>query len=87
MKLACLIVLAACGGGIAFAENECPGQLGWTLPAGGDMVALVKQCVAAFYSEGPGGGHYDNMMGPYAKIGCGIYQSGTAVTILEDLGN
>src|SRR5439155_25707051 len=80
------------GGGIAFAENECPVQGGWSLPAGGDMVALVKQCVAAFYAEGPGTdyqthGHYINMMGPYASLGCGIYQMGSGVTILQDYGN
>ena len=75
------------GGGIAFAENECPRQGNWTLPVGGDMVALVKQCMKAFYDEGPGGGHYENMMGSYAKLGCGIYQSGTKVTIVQDYGN
>ena len=75
------------GGGIAFAENECPQQGNWNLPAGGDMAALVRQCIDAFYSEGPGGGHYDNLMGAYSKIGCGIYQSGTKVTIVQDLGN
>lgn len=78
---------ATSGGGIAFAENECPVQGNWMLQAGGDMSALVGQCVAAFYSEGPGGGHYDNMMGPYAKLGCGIYQMGTGVTIVQDYGN
>jgi hypothetical protein len=80
------------GGGIAFAENECPGHSGWTLPPGGDMNALVGTCIAAFYSEGPGTdyathGHYINMMGGYAKLGCGIYQAGTDVTIIQDYGN
>ena len=75
------------GGGIAFAENECPQQGNWTLPAGGDATQVVIQCVAAFYSEGPGGGHYENMMGPYAKLGCGIYESGGKITIVQDFGN
>lgn len=80
------------GGGIAFAENECPGHSGWHLPPGGDMNALVGECVKAFYDEGPGSdynthGHYINMMGNYAKLGCGIYQSGTDVTIVQDYGN
>ena len=79
------------GGGIAQAENECPQQGNWQLPPGGDMKALVGQCVAAFYSEGPGSdynthGHYINMMGPYSKLGCGIYQSGSKVTIVQDYG-
>jgi len=42
------------------------------------MKQLVAACIAAFYSEGPGGGHYDNMMGNYGTLGCGIYQSGAA---------
>lgn len=72
------------GGGIAFAENECPQQGNWTV--GTDMVETVKDCMAAFYSEGPGGGHYENMMGAYGTIGCGIYQEGNKVTILQDFG-
>jgi hypothetical protein len=80
------------GGGIAFAENECPVQGNWMLAPGGDMAALVGQCIAAFYAEGPGSdysthGHYINMMGPYATLGCGIYQMGTGVTIVQDYGN
>lgn len=79
------------GGGIAFAENECPK---WDLNAQGqgDMQKLLAACIAAFYAEGPGTdyqthGHYINMMGPYATLGCGIYQSGTTVTIVQDYGN
>jgi uncharacterized protein YkwD len=75
------------GGGIAVAENECPQQGNWQLPAGGDMAALVEECIKAFYDEGPGGGHYENMMGPYTTVGIGIYQSGTKVTIVQDFGN
>lgn len=76
------------GGGIAFAENECPH---WnTNQTGGDLSALVTNCIAAFYAEGPGvgdaHGHYNNMMGNYGTLGCGIYQSGTEVTIVQDYG-
>jgi uncharacterized protein YkwD len=75
------------GGGIALAENECPAQGGWTLAAGEDISAVVGRCVAAFYAEGPGGGHYENMMGPYTKVGCGIPESGGRITIVQDFGN
>jgi len=27
------------------------------------------------------------MMGPYATLGCGIYTSGTTVTVVQDYGN
>lgn len=73
------------GGGIAFAENECPK---WNLQqqGGGDMNNLVAACIAAFYSEGPGGGHYEIMLGNYGTLGCGLYQSGSSVTIIQDYG-
>jgi uncharacterized protein YkwD len=70
--------------GIAFAENECRR---WSLDqSGGDMKKLVELCIAAFYAEGPGGGHYENMLGAYRAVGCGIFQSGTDVTIVQDFG-
>ena len=76
------------GGGIAFAENECPH---WsTNQTGGDLSMLVVQCIAAFYAEGPGTGnahgHYNNMLGAYGTLGCGIFQSGMDVTIVQDYG-
>jgi len=77
------------GGGIAFAENECPGFDGWNLGlTGGDMTALVDMCMQAFYSEGPGGGHYENMMGAFGTLGCGIYEDTATqnVTITQDYG-
>jgi hypothetical protein len=80
------------GGGISDAENECPVQGNWMLQPGGDMGALVKQCIAAFYAEGPGTdfathGHYINMMSDNTKLGCGIYMMGTGVTIVQDYGH
>lgn len=79
------------GGGIAQAENECPVQGNWKIMNGGDMQALVGQCLAAFYAEGPGGGHYDNMMSNNTKLGCGIYTAPInattmGVTIVQDYG-
>jgi hypothetical protein len=77
--------VATSGGGIAFAENECPH---WDLSfGGGDLTQLVRECIDAFFSEGPGGGHYENMMGDYGSLGCGIYVRGTDVTIIQDFGN
>ncbi len=82
------------GGGIAFAENECPGFDGWNIAnAGGDMVSLMDMCLQAFYDEGPGSdysthGHYINMMGAYGTLGCGIYEDSLNgnVTITQDYG-
>ena len=75
------------GNGIAFAENECPGQLGWTIAPGEDVSAVVGRCIKAFYDEGPGGGHYENLMGSYTKVGCGIFEAGGKITIVQDFGN
>lgn len=74
------------GGGIAFAENECPQQGNWRRPEGVEMSTVVGECIQAFFDEGPGGGHYENMMGPYSTIGCGIYEDNGRVTIVQDLG-
>lgn len=73
------------GGGIAFAENECPK---WSLEAqgGGDLNQLIAACIAAFMAEGPGGGHYENMLGNYGSLGCGLYESAGRVTIIQDFG-
>jgi cysteine-rich secretory family protein len=73
------------GGGIAFAENECPSFLGWTVQ--GTVRDTIAACVKMFYDEGPGGGHYDNMMGNYGGLGCGVYVQGGGITITQDYGN
>ena len=80
------------GGGIAYAENECPQQGNWQYTEGGDLNAVVGMCIAAFYAEGPGTdyathGHYINMMGAYGSLGCGIYFTGGKITIVQDYGN
>jgi len=48
------------------AQNECPG---WDGPA----QTMIPDCLAAMWSEGPGGGHYENMTGSYTKVACGFY--------------
>ncbi|MCX5744251.1 MAG: CAP domain-containing protein, partial [Proteobacteria bacterium] len=74
------------GGGFAFAENECPSFLGWTVM--GNVHDTIAACIAAFWSEGPGGGHYDNMTSNNTKLGCGVYLNGSGgITITQDYGN
>jgi len=41
------------------AQCECNGQ------------STVKQCIDAYISEGPGGGHYEILKGPYNSVACG----------------
>ncbi len=48
------------------AQNECPG---WPGPPD----AMIPQCLKAMFGEGPGGGHYDAIMGKqYTKVSCGF---------------
>jgi len=63
------------------AENEAPN---WYLPYYGSAHNLIAQAIAAFWSEGPGGGHYENIVGPYSQLGCGFYQNGTDLTVVQD---
>ena len=63
------------GHGIAFAENELPG---WARAHYTSMDDLIDQGMAAMWSEGPGGGHYDNMTSKdYTQAGCGVYTTST----------
>jgi len=67
-------------GGIAYAENECPD---WPISMG--LIGIIDQCLAMMWDEGPGGGHYENMIGPYSSVGCGIYvTTGGGVWCVQD---
>ena len=81
------------GGGIAFAENECPVQGNWMLqPRRRHGDARAPAASPRSTRKGPGTdysthGHYINMMGDYKTLGTGVYQVGTGVTITQDYGN
>ena len=47
------------------AQNECPG---W-----GSVADTLAGCIDAMWAEGPGGGHYDNMVGGSDFMACGFY--------------
>lgn len=47
------------------AQNECPGY--------GSVEDALTKCLDMMWAEGPGGGHYDNMMGDSTDTACGIY--------------
>ena len=75
------------GGNVAFAENSCLSFYGWSLNyGGGSMRRVLTKCLRAFYAEGPGGGHFENMMGEYRTIGCGLYVAGGGISIVQDYG-
>jgi hypothetical protein len=69
------------GCGIAYAENEIPG---WSLSMYGSVERIIDEGLAMMWAEGPGGGHYEAMRGPYGNVGCGIYLAGDAVWCVQD---
>lgn len=69
------------GNGAAMAENEIPW---WKLSRYGSVRAIIREGLANEWSEGPGGGHYENMTGPYGEIACGIAVTNDEVTVTQD---
>lgn len=57
--------------GTCWAENEIPG---W--PLQGSLTQIIDDGLQMMMDEGPGGGHYENMMGDYTEVGCGLFVTG-----------
>ena len=70
------------GGGIALAENEIPW---WPLGTYHTVQEIMRQGLAQMWGEGPSGGHYQNLTGPYTQVGCGVFIDGGQVTVVQDL--
>jgi hypothetical protein len=49
----------------AIAQDECPGY--------GSVEDALTKCLDMMWAEGPGGGHYDNMMSDSTDTACGFY--------------
>ena len=64
------------------AENEA---FKWSLPQSGSRREVIDGALAVFWSEGPGGPHYDNMIGGYSQIGCGAFVEGILITFVQEL--
>ena len=45
---------------------------------------LMVKGLADMWAEGPGGGHYENMRGPYTQLGCGVFVNGVDITFVQD---
>jgi len=59
------------------AQNECPNY--------GNVEDTLTKCLDAMWAEGPGGGHYDNMVGNSTHTACGIYTTPAGkVWLVED---
>jgi uncharacterized protein YkwD len=66
------------GGGTALAENEIP----WW--PGTSVRTVIQQGLAMMWGEGPGGGHFENMRGPFTQLGCGVFVNGTEITVVQN---
>jgi hypothetical protein len=60
------------------AENEA---LRWPL-INGQVRLTITAMIDMFFAEGPGGGHFENLRGPYGEIGCGLAVSGSRMTMV-----
>ena len=69
------------GGGVALAENEL---LATALNLFGTVQEAMRQVIAAFLPEGPSGGHYQNLEGPYTQVGCGVFIANGLITVVQD---
>ena len=54
----------------ALAENEARN---WNLHRYDTVQDILRLSLAQMWAEGPGGGHYENMIGNYTQVGCGLY--------------
>ena len=62
------------GAGIARAENQL---LLWK---GYQVNEVIRQGLAQMWAEGPGGSHYQIMIGRYSQVGCGIFVNGSEIS-------
>jgi len=58
-------------------QNECPSY--------GSVQDTLTKCLDAMWAEGPGGGHYENMVGGSTHTACGFYTTpGGKVWMVQD---
>ena len=69
------------GGGVATAENEV---LATAVNIFGTIPEAIRRSIAEFYAEGPSGGHYQNLEGPYRQVGCGVFIGSGLITFVQD---
>ena len=62
-------------------ENEIPW---WPLAQYGGVAEVIRAGLAGMWGEGPGGGHYENLVGKFTYVGCGIHVAGDEITVVMD---
>ena len=66
------------GAGVSSAETEI---LWWR---GFSVRSVIQRGLAQMWEVGPGGHHYDIMVGAFSEIGCGVAVNGSEVTVTQD---
>lgn len=66
------------GGGLSRAQNEL---LLWK---GYAVNEVIRRGLADMWAQGPQGTHYRTMTGPYSHVGCGVFVSGSEVSVSQD---
>jgi hypothetical protein len=46
--------------------------------------SAISVAIASFWSEGPGGPHYQNLIGAWSAVGCGVVRDGSLWTVVQD---
>jgi hypothetical protein len=67
--------------GIPYAENEL---LRWPLSQYGTVQAVIREGLSEMWAEGTDGEHFQNIIGPWTGVGCGVYISGSQITLTQD---
>jgi uncharacterized protein YkwD len=62
-------------------ENEIPW---WPAQQYGTTRDVIRAGTKSMWDEGPGGGHYQNLIGSYTQVGCGIHMANGEVTVVSD---
>jgi hypothetical protein len=71
--------LQTSGEGYALAENE----FGTSVSHYGSVRGALDFGIKAFWAEGPGGGHYQNIV-QNSRAGCGYYLDGDTIYVAAD---
>lgn len=67
------------GNGVARAETQLLRWLGY------EVSEVIRRGLAEMWSAGPGGAHYDVMLGAaYTEVGCGVFVNGREVSVSQD---
>ncbi len=62
-------------------ENVIPW---WPLKQYGSVREIIRVGLSGMWAEGPGGGHYENLVGNFTEVGCGIHIANGEVTVTQD---